>query len=97
MQQIMRWGHDFPRIGRGGMLNLEPLSKTHKKYQLPLFLSFSPTIHFYQNLIEVVTAWKGKTMGKNSSRAPILEERVLNPWARKNPKNVLPFPHALTF
>ena len=49
------------------MFNLEPLGKTHQNCQLPLFLSFSPTIYFYQNLVEVVIAWNGKSMGKKSN------------------------------
>ena len=36
--------------------------------QLP-FLSFSPIIYFCQNVVELVIAWNGKSMGKNSNWA----------------------------
>ena len=63
--------------------------ETHPSYQLP-FLSFSPIIYFCQNVVELVIAWNGKSMGKEIriGQRPIFEKRVLTSLARKMPKNV---------
>ena len=40
-------------------------------------------------MVEVVIAWKGKSMGKfELGRAPNFECRVLDSWKRKTPRNV---------
>ena len=71
MQRIMRWGHYFPRYKGVGMLTLSlvvenpcVMGRTHQNCQLPFFLSFFPTIYCCENVVEVVIAWKGKSMGK---------------------------------
>ena len=57
--------------------------------QLP-FLSFSPIIYFCQNVVELVIAWNGKSMGNQIriGQRPIFGKRVLTSLARKMPKNV---------
>ena len=95
----MRWGHDFPKDKGEGMLTLSQfgerpcvMGKTHQNCQLPFFLAFFPTIYFFQNVVEIVIAWKGKSMGKfELGRAPSFKCRVLTLWARKNTQNHMPF------
>ena len=56
----------------------------------PPFLSFSPIIYFCQNVVELVIAWNGKSMGNQIriGQRPIFEKRVLTSLARKMSKNV---------
>ena len=70
MQRIMTWGHDFPKDKGVGMLTLNlfgenpcVIRRTHQNCQIPSFLSFLPNHVFCQKVVEVVIAWKGKTMG----------------------------------
>ena len=92
MQRKMRWGHDFPKAKGEEMLTLSQFGKSHVSWgepiincQLPFFLSFSPTIYFCQNVVEVVIVGKGKSMGKfELGRAPSFECCVLFAWTRKN-------------
>ena len=70
MQRIMRWGHDFPKDKGVGMLTVNlfgenacVMGRTHQNCQLPLFLSFLPNHLFFQKVVEVVIAWKRKSMG----------------------------------
>ena len=72
--------------------------------QLP-FLSFSRIIYFCQNVVELVIAWNGKSMGKNSNWAEnhFLKNVFWLPWQGKCPKtyailswiHVFQFPHIL--
>ena len=39
------------------------MGRTHQNCQLPSFLSFLPNHLFCQEVVEVVIAWKGKSMG----------------------------------
>ena len=88
-------GHDFLRIRGVKYLTYGPMGKSQcrwedpSKCQLP-FLSFSPIIYFCQNVVELVIAWKGKSMGNQIriGQRPIFEKRVLTSLARKIPKNV---------
>ena len=71
MQRIMRWGHDFPKDKGVGMLTLSQfwekpcvMGRTHKNCQLPSFLSSPPNHLICHKVVEVVIAWKGKSMGK---------------------------------
>ena len=75
MQQIMRWGHGFPKEWGGKLFKtLGQWGKEKCKIenpsnpQLPI-LSFSPIIKFFQNVVELVIAWSGKSMGTNSNWA----------------------------
>ena len=71
-------GDDFPKDKGMGMLTLNlfgekpcVMGRTHQNYQLPSFLSFLPNHLFYQKVVEVVIAWKGKSMGNFEwGRAP---------------------------
>ena len=55
-------------------------------------MSFFPTIYFCENVVEVVIAGKGKSMGKfKLGRAPSFECRVLTSWAKKTPRTVFQF------
>ena len=65
------------------------LGENPSNCQLP-FLSFSPIIYFWQNVVELVIAWNGKSMGNQIrvGQRPIFENRVLTSLARKMPKNV---------
>ena len=105
MQQKMRPGHDFCKDMGEGMLTLNQfgenpcvMGKTHQNYQPPFFLSFFPTIYFCQNMVEVVIAWKRKSMGKfELGRAPSFECCVLTSWARKTPRTICQFLSRITF
>ena len=85
MQRIIRWGNDFSKDKGVGMLTLSQfgenpcvMGRTHKNCQLPSFLSSLPNHLFCQTVVEVVIAWKGKSMGKfELGRAPSFECRVL--------------------
>ena len=78
MQQIMRWGHVFPKDKLGGMLTLRQfgekpcvMGRTHQNCQLPSFLSSLPNHLFYQKVVELVITWKGKIMSNfELGRAP---------------------------
>ena len=68
MQQIMRWGHDFPKDKEGNYLNLwangekpNVKGKTHQT-QLPI-LSSPPIIKLCQNVVELVIAWGWEEYG----------------------------------
>ena len=52
MQQIMRWGHDFPKDKGAGNVNLEPIwgkamchGENPSELSTNLFLVFFPTIY----------------------------------------------------
>ena len=69
MQQIMRWGHDFPKDKEGEIYNLwanggKPNVKRENPSnpQLPI-LSFSPIIKFYKNVVELIFAWGWEEYG----------------------------------
>ena len=92
MQRIMRWGHDFPKDTGVGMLTLSQfgenpcvMGRTPQNYQLPFFLSSLPNHLFFQKVVEVIIAWKRKSMG-NSKWAghPVLECHVLLAGTRKH-------------
>ena len=78
LQRIMRWGHDFPKDKGVGMLTLSQfwenpcvMRRTHQNCQLPFFLSSLLNHLFCQMVVEVIIAWKGKSMGKfELGRAP---------------------------
>ena len=68
------------------------MGKSHQNCQLPFILYLSQTIYFYQNVVEVVTTWRGKSMGKfELGRAPSFECRVLTSWEIKKPRTVCQF------
>ena len=46
-------------MGKSQMSKGEPINPQ------PSILSFSPIIKFYQNVVELVIAWSGKSMGRN--------------------------------
>ena len=81
------------------MLTLNNFGKSHvswgnpiKTVNYPFSCFFSPTIYFCQNVVEVVIAGKGKSMGKfELGRAPSFECRVLTSWERKTPKTICQF------
>ena len=54
---------------------------------------FLQSFIFCQNAVELVIAWKGKSMGNQIriGQRPIFEKRVLTSLARKMPKNVCHF------
>ena len=81
-------GHDFPKDRDVGEF-VKPWLMGENTHVSP-FLSFSPIIYFCQNVVELVIAWNGKSMGKNSNWAEnhFFEKRVLTSLARKMPKNV---------
>ena len=63
-------GHDFPKDKGVGMLTLSQfgekpcfMGRTHQNCQLSSFLSSIPNHLFCQKVVEVVIAWKGKSMG----------------------------------
>ena len=101
MQRIMIWGHDFPKDKGVGMLTLiqfgeNPcvMGRTHKNCQLPSFLSPLPNHLFCQKVVEVVIAWKGKSMGNfELGRAPsigmsffsCMDKKTLEPYASFDP------------
>ena len=77
------------------------MGKTHQNCQLPFFLFFSffPTNYFCQNVVELVIAWKGKSMGSQIriGKRSIFKKRVLTSLARKNDQKRKPFCHTSTF
>ena len=78
------------------MFNLEPLRKTHQNCQLPFSCIFpqpfiSARIWLRQLLHGMGSIWEKFELG----RAPILEECVLTPWARKHPKIHTPIPSCI--
>ena len=101
----MRWGHDFPKDKGVGMLTLSQfrenpcvMGRTHQNCQLPSFLSSLPNHLFCQKVVEVVIAWKGKSMGiSNWAKHPILGCHVLLAWTRKHEDHMLVLTHAFTF
>ena len=98
MQRIMKRGHDFPKDKREGMLTLSHfgvrpcvMGKNPSKLSTTLFLVFLPNHLFCQKVVEVVIAWKVKSMGKfKLGRAPSFECLVLLAWKRKH-ENRMPF------
>ena len=67
MQRIMRRGHDFPKDKGVAMLTLSRfrenpcvMGRNHQNCQLPSFLSSLPNHLFFQKVVEVVSAWKGR-------------------------------------
>ena len=98
MQKIRRWGNYFPRIRGRECLNLSHWGKNPSKLSATLYLSFSPTIYFCQNLVEVVIAWNGKSMGKiRIGKSTHFWKTCFDLMGKKTPKNVCPFPHAFMF
>ena len=101
MQRIMRWGHDFSKDKGVGMLTLSlfgempcVMGRTHQNCQLPSFLSSLPKHLFCQKVVEVVIAWKGKSMGKfELGRAPsfgmscfaCMDKKTPEPYASVEP------------
>src|SRR5713226_5734181 len=93
----MRWGHDFRKDKGVGMLTLSQfgenpcvMGRTHKNCQLPSFFSSLPNHLFCQKVVEVVIAWKGKSMGNfELGRAPsfgmscfsCMDKKTLEPYA----------------
>ena len=90
----MRWGHDFPKDKGVGMLTLNlfgenpcVMGRTHQNRQLPSFLSFLPNHLFCQEVVEVVIAWKGKSMGNFEwGRAPSSGVSCFSYRDKKTPK-----------
>ena len=104
MQWKMRWGHDFPKDKGEGMLTLSQcgknpcvMGKTHQNYQLPLFLSFFPTIYFCQKEVEVFVAWKGKSMGNSNWEEHLVLNIVFWLHGQENTQNCMPFPYVCVF
>ena len=104
MQWIMRWGHDFPKDKGVGMLTLNPfeenpcvMGRTHQNCQQPSFLSFLPNHLFCQKVVEVVIAWKGKSMGNfELGRAPSPGMSCFVCMDKKTPKPYASLTHAFT-
>ena len=74
------------------------MGRTHQKCQLPSLLSYLPNHLFCQKVVELVIAWKGKSMGKfELGRAPSFgmpcftcrDKKTLEPYASLT--------HAFTF
>ena len=98
----MRWGYDFPKDKGVEMLTLNlfgenpcVMGRPHQNRQLPSFLSFLPNHVFCHEVVEVVIAWKGKSMGKFKwSRAPIfgmlcfacMDKKTPEPYASFYPR-----------
>ena len=96
-QRIMRWGHDFPKDKGVVMLILSQfwekpcvMGKTHQNYQLPSFVYFLSNHLFFQKVVEVVIAWKGKSMGNfelgrahsfGMSCFSCMDKKTLEPYA----------------
>ena len=101
----MRWGHDFPKDKGVGMLTLNLFRKnpcvmwrTHQNYQLPFFLSFLPNNLLCQKVVEVVIAWKGKSMGKfELGRAPSFGMSCFACMDNKKPEPYASLTHMFTF
>ena len=85
-------GHDFPKDKGVGMSTFNLFGKnpcvmgrTHQNCQLPSFLSSLPNHLFCQKVVEIVIAWKRKSMAiSNWAKHPILGCRVLLAWTRKH-------------
>ena len=105
MQQIMRWGHDFPKDKGVGMLTLRlfgekpcVMGRTHQNCQLPSFLSSLPNHLFCQKVVEVVIAWKRKSMGNFKwGRAPNSVVLCFACRDKKTPEPYAILTHVLTF
>ena len=76
MQQIMRWGNDFLRIRRGKYLTFgsngektNVKGRTHEIVNYVLSCLIHPIIKICQNVVELVIAWSGKSIGRNSNWA----------------------------
>ena len=90
----MRWGHDFPKDNGVGMLTLNQfwekprvMGRTHQNCQLPSFLSSLPNHLFCQKVVEVVIAWKGKSMGNfELGRAPSFGNSCFSFMDKKTPE-----------
>ena len=63
------------------------------------FLSFSPIIYFYQNVVELVIAWNGKSMGNQIriGQRPIFGKTCSDFLGKKNAQKRMPFCCAFTF
>ena len=85
-------GHDFPKDKGVGMLTLIQfgektcvMGRTHPNCQQPSFLSFLPNHLFCQKVVEVVIAWKGKSMGSFEwGKLPSLKMLCLSCMDKKN-------------
>ena len=105
MQQITIWGHAFPKDKGVGMLTLSlfgenpcVMGRTHQNCQLPSFLSSLPNHLFYQKVVEVFIAWKGKSMGNfELGRAPIFGMSCFACMDKKTPESYASLTHAFTF
>ena len=94
----------FPKDKGGEYLTYGPMGKSQMSMRKPIklsttFLVFFPIIYFCQNVVELVIAWKGKSMGNQIriGQRPIFEKRVLTSLARKNAQKRRPFCHTSTF
>ena len=104
MKEIMRWGHDFPKDKGVGMLTLNlfgenpcVMRRTHQNYQLPSFLSFLPKHSFCQKVVEIVIAWKGKSMGNLEwGRAPSSRVSCFSCVNKKTPEPYVNLTHVFT-
>ena len=98
-------GHDFPKDKGVGMLSLSQfgenpcvMGRTHQNCQLPSFLSSLPNHLFFQKVVEVVIAWKGKSMGKfELGRAPSSRMSCFACRDKKTPEWYASLTHAFTF
>ena len=108
MQQIMRWGHDFPKDKKGEIFNLwgqwgKP-NLNGRTHQTINYLSclIHPIISFCRKLVEVVIAW-GWEEYRHEFRIwgkPIFWGKLfLNFGARKHWKcmPIFPYTHVLHF
>ena len=101
----MRWGHDFPKDKGEGMLTLSQfgekpsfMERTHQNCQLPSFLSSPPNHLICQKVVEVVIAWKGKSMGNfKLGRAPSFGMSCFACMDKKTPEPYASLTHAFTF
>ena len=101
----MRWGHDFPKDKGVGMLTLSQfgekpcvMGRTHQNCPLPSFLSSLPNHLFCQKVVEVVIAWKGKSMGNFEwGKAPSFGVSCFACRDKKTLETYANLTHAFTF
>ena len=105
MQQIMRWGHDFPKDKGVGMLTLSlfrekpcVIGRNHHNFQLPSIFSFLPNHLLCQKVVEVVIAWKGESMGNFEWGRPPNFGMLYFPYRdNKTPEPYVIFTHVFMF
>ena len=74
------------------------MGRTHQSCQLPFFLSSLPNHLFYQKVVEVVIAWKGKSMGNfELGRAPSFGMSCFACMDKKTPQPYTSLTRAFTF